>query len=352
MTGALVEEFCSRLVRGRGRSPRTADSYRDDLEHFQRFGGADLLSADRDRVRAFVAWMHDQGQAAATLRRRVAGLRAFYRHQVLQGRMAVNPALSIVLPRWRRKAPDVLYKDAMRELLSRLPPATDFRSARDRALVELLYGGGLRVDEVRTLCLDRLNLHDRMARVVGKGNKVRFVPLTARSAEALEAWLPYREAFLKTVRGGASEGHLFVSRFGRGMTTRAFQQSLENIGKRAGFSQRLHPHLFRHSYATHLLQGGAGLRDVQELLGHASIATTQIYTHLTRDDLRIELAKHPLAPNAGPTSAPEDPQIAGKGDGPGRVRLARAGASRAPGKSPVRPAAGRPSNPDRSPHET
>lgn len=299
MNDPRVRDFLRHLTGRRGMAPLTAKAYQEDLAAFADFQGGDPVPADLSAVRRWMAAMHEQGLSSATVSRRLSGLRAFCRYLVRHHGLASDPTAGLEPPRYRRKLPDVLWKEDMANLLSRLPPATDFQRARDRALVELLYGGGLRVGELRDLDLLHTHLADGTVRVKGKGGKTREVPLTPRSAEALRSYLPFRDQILKTYPRPA-ETRVFLSRRGKPLTTRTFQQDLKRIGIALGSRTSLHPHLLRHAYATHLVQGGAGLREVQELLGHASLGTTQIYTHLSREDLRHAIGKLPGPDGASP----------------------------------------------------
>lgn len=293
MTDPRVTDFLNHLVARAGLSKLTARSYGEDLKQFAAFQGGNPVPVDRKVVRSWAADMDRQGLKTATVQRRLSGLKAFCRYLTKKGLLDEDPTAFLHLPRLKRKIPNVLWKEDMGDLLGKLPPSEGFARARDRALVELLYGAGLRISELATLDLNHTHLDDGTLRVLGKGGKTREVPLTPRAIQAIKDYLPHRGLCLHQNRRSETEKALFVSRRGKSMSTRIFQQDLSRLGKQLGTRQHLHPHLFRHAYATHLLQGGADLREVQELLGHASIGTTQIYTHLAREDLRQAMSKLP-----------------------------------------------------------
>ncbi|MDZ4804280.1 MAG: tyrosine recombinase, partial [Candidatus Eisenbacteria bacterium] len=225
---------------------------------------------------------------------RVAALRSFYGFAVRGGLVRRDPAESLPGPRQGRRLPRVLTVDEARRLVT--APAGDAPPARrDRAMLELMYGLGLRVSELLELTLDRLDLESLFIRVVGKGSRERVLPLGGASAHALSAWLvDGREAMLR--KGGPAPPTIFINQRGGRLSRMGFWKILKGHARDAGVERDLHPHTLRHSFATHMLEGGADLRVVQELLGHASITTTQIYTQVDRDYLReVHRSFHPRA---------------------------------------------------------
>jgi len=255
---------------------------------------------DSQHVRAFAAHSHAGGLGARSIQRRLSAVRSFYNFLLREspreaargrrgGRISGNPAHEVRAPKARRHLPPTLDADQMARLLE--IPGGDVLSARDRALMELLYSSGLRLAELVSLDVTSVDLKDRVVQVLGKGRKSRIVPVGRTAATALRAWLKERALLAKP-----DERALFIARNGRRLGPRAVQLRVAQWARRQGLSQHVHPHLFRHSFASHLLESSGELRSVQELLGHADISTTQIYTHLDFQHLaRIYDATHPRA---------------------------------------------------------
>jgi integrase/recombinase XerD len=273
-------------------APRTVDAYRRDLADFCAWldGSPDAVTADQ--LAAYVASMRAAGLANTTIARRVAALRSFYRHQVLLGQRTDNPATEIELPRRRRTLPRTLSPGEAERLIEAATGTTP-RSLRDRALVELLYGAGLRVSEAVGLERNGVDLENRLVRTIGKGSKERVVPVGRQAVEALRRYLSRGRPYLDV----RHRPELFLNARGGGLTRAGAFLILRKLAETAGLEPgRVHPHLLRHSFATHLLEGGADLRSVQEMLGHADLATTELYTHVS-DRRRRELyfQAHPHA---------------------------------------------------------
>ncbi|HYM43482.1 MAG TPA: tyrosine recombinase XerC [Steroidobacteraceae bacterium] len=283
-------------------SAHTDVSYTRDLKALVGFCDAarlkDWSALDSAHIRSFAAHSHAGGLSPRSIQRRLSAVRSFYEFllreapaQSLRGgkRVRLNPALEVRAPKAPRRLPQTLDADQMARLLE-IPPGGGL-TARDRALMELLYSSGLRLAELVGLNLSDLDLRDRTVQVLGKGRKSRIVPVGRLALAALRAWLRERAALAP-----AAETALFVGRGGRRLGPRAIQQRVDYWAKRQGLGLHVHPHLFRHSFASHLLESGGELRGVQELLGHADISTTQIYTHLDFQHLaRIYDAAHPRA---------------------------------------------------------
>lgn len=283
-------------------SAHTDLSYTRDLKALVGFCDAarlkDWSALDSAHIRSFAAHSHAGGLSPRSIQRRLSAVRSFYEFllreapaQSLRGgkRVRLNPALEVRAPKAPRRLPQTLDADQMARLLE-IPPGGGL-TARDRALMELLYSSGLRLAELVGLNLSDLDLRDRTVQVLGKGRKSRIVPVGRLALAALRAWLRERAALAP-----AAETALFVGRGGRRLGPRAIQQRVDYWAKRQGLGLHVHPHLFRHSFASHLLESGGELRGVQELLGHADISTTQIYTHLDFQHLaRIYDAAHPRA---------------------------------------------------------
>ena len=273
-------------------APRTVDAYKRDLADFCRWLDGPPDDADADRLAEYVASMRAAGLAATTIARRVAALRGFYRHQVLLGVRGENPAAELELPRRRRTLPRTLSPGEAERLIEAAPGTTP-RSLRDRALVELLYGAGLRVSEAVGLERNGVDLERRLVRCIGKGSKERVVPVGREAVEALRRYLARGRPYLDK----RHRPELFLNAQGGALTRAGAFFILRRLAETAGLEPgRVHPHLLRHSFATHLLEGGADLRSVQEMLGHADLATTELYTHVS-DRRRRELyfQAHPHA---------------------------------------------------------
>jgi len=285
-------------------SGHTVAAYRRDLHTMIRFCERRKLTRwdalDNSQVRAFAAAEHAGGMAPRSIQRRLSALRSFYEFLLREGAVARNPAQDVRAPKTKKRLPHTLDVDQMARLL-------DFRvddslSSRDKAIMELFYSSGLRLSELVGLDLSAIDLKDRTVRVLGKGNKARIVPIGRHAIGALNKWLVQRAGLLKqrpdisSRRAGAPASPLFVGRTGRQLSVRAVQLRVDTWARRQGLALHVHPHMFRHSFATHLLESGSDLRGVQELLGHADISSTQIYTHLDFAHLAsVYDAAHPRA---------------------------------------------------------
>ena len=278
-------------------APRTVEAYRRDLAHLagwlERTGrGRSPATASADDLAAYVAQLRADGMAATTIARRLAAVRSFFRHQVLVGARDDNPAAQVELPKRRRALPRTLSPGEVERLLEAADGTTPL-ARRDRALVELLYGGGLRVSEAVGLDKNSVDLEHRFVRCIGKGNKERVVPIGREAVNALRRYLAHGRAHLER----QPRPELFLNARGGPLTRAGVFLILRKLAEKAGLEPgRVHPHLLRHSFATHLLEGGADLRAVQEMLGHADLATTELYTHVS-DRRRRELyfQAHPHA---------------------------------------------------------
>jgi integrase/recombinase XerD len=285
-----VEAFLA-LSRARLAS-RTVESYRRDLEQARAALDGPLGAASTDDLERYVAGLRAAGLAASTVARRVAALRSFYRHLQLLGTRIDNPAAALELPRRVRRLPRTLSAGEAERLVEAAAGAAP-TDLRDRALVELLYGAGLRVSEAVGLVRNGVDLEQRLVRCTGKGNKERIVPIGRPATEALRRYLARGRPFLDR----RNRRELLLNARGGPLTRAGAFLILRRLAAKAGLEpDRIHPHLLRHSFATHLLEGGADLRSVQEMLGHADLATTELYTHVT-DRRRRELyfQAHPHA---------------------------------------------------------
>jgi integrase/recombinase XerD len=274
------------------RAPRTVDAYRRDLLHLQGRLGRPVGSASTDDLRLYLAELRAEGLAPATISRRISATRSFFAHQVMLGVRTDNPAAELEAPRRRPKLPRTLSPRETERLIE-AAAGTQPRALRDAALVELLYGAGLRVSEAVSLERAGVDLDERLVRCTGKGNKERIVPIGRSATEALRRYLARGRPYLDR----RFRPELFLNAQGGGLTRAGAFLILRRLAEKAGLEAgRVHPHLLRHSFATHLLEGGADLRSVQEMLGHADLATTELYTHVT-DKRRREtyFSAHPHA---------------------------------------------------------
>ena len=273
-------------------APRTVEAYRRDLDTVRGWLGRPVSTASKDDLERYLAELRAQGLAPATVARRVASIRSLFRHLLLIGAATANPAAELELPRRSRRLPRALSPSEAERLIE-AAAGTSPRAFRDRALVELLYGAGLRVGEAVGLDKNGVDLDERLVRAVGKGGKERIVPIGREAIEALRRYLSRGRPHLD--RRHRSE--LFLNAQGGGLTRAGAFLILRRLAEKAGLEpERIHPHLLRHSFATHLLEGGADLRSVQEMLGHADLATTEIYTHVTNRRRReLYFQAHPHA---------------------------------------------------------
>jgi integrase/recombinase XerD len=274
------------------RAARTVDAYRRDLAALAAYLGKSPSVATLADLERYTAQLRADGLSGATIARRTAAARSFYRHQQLLGARDDNPAAAIKLPRRAKPLPKTLSPGEAERLIQ-AAAGTQPRALRDHALVELLYGAGLRVSEAVGLEKAGIDLDDRLVRVIGKGGKERVVPIGRHAAEALRRYLSRGRPYLDT----RHRPELFLNARGGALTRAGAFLILRKLAEKAGLDpHRVHPHLLRHSFATHLLEGGADLRSVQEMLGHADLSTTELYTHVT-DRRRRELyfRAHPHA---------------------------------------------------------
>ena len=287
-----IQRFLSYLSHERRYSPHTITNYQRDLKSVLAYCEKQDISTWQDlgeyQVRMFVAAGHRKGLSPRSLQRRLSTLRSFYRYLNREGEIKTNPALEVRAPKASKRLPRTMDVDMMGKLLEM--PHKDPLSVRDWAIMELLYSSGLRLAELVDLDMTDVDLSDRTVRVTGKGNKTRIVPLGRFAVEALAKWLGDRGS----MAGAGTEQAMFLSQQGRRISHRSVQSRVKLWARRQGLPVEVNPHLFRHSFASHLLESSGDLRGVQELLGHADISTTQIYTHLDFQHLaRIYDRSHP-----------------------------------------------------------
>lgn len=298
---SYLRRFVLHLGLERNLSDNTISSYETDLEQFIKFLRSQLgvrrlsiTNIDRLSIRHFLHHLKSRGVKGSTLRRKLAAIRCFTRYLCTRENLKVNPAASIRMPPMEKHLPSFLDVTEMEGLMD-LPRLTVFGGLRDRAILEVFYSTGMRLGELYALNVTDVDLFGEVVKVKGKGRKERLAPLGRMASKAVRAYLPERAAFLKA-RGRIEEMGLFVNKFGRRLTRRGIQVIVRSYLVRVSGVKQLSPHVLRHTFATHMLDRGADLRAVQELLGHASLSSTQIYTHVTTDRLkRIYDQAHPRA---------------------------------------------------------
>ncbi len=281
-----LELFDDFLNLEQGASPRTRDAYRRDIEKLAAFGVSKGIRTPRGLqhrlLREYVWHLKDQGLSAPSIRRNVSAVRTWFRFLLAEGVVQTDPSDRLETPRPSRELPDVLTAEEIEKIIL----AADQQSPsyyRDRAMIELAYGAGLRVSEWIAIHVKDLMFEDSLVRVFGKGSKERLVPVGRGAVSSVSLYL--RESRPRLERG-EGQGVLFLNAHGRPLSRMGAWKVLQGLVKRAGIKKHVTPHTLRHSFATHLLEGGADLRAVQEMLGHADISTTQVYTHVSRDYLR------------------------------------------------------------------
>jgi len=290
---AWIPRFLKHLSTERRLSAHTDSNYRRDLNLFagycERVHLDEWSTIDSQHVRSFASAEFRRGQSPRTIQRRLSALRSFFNYLLRESALKSNPAIEVQAPKAGKRLPQTIDADQMARLLSYR--TDDEVSVRDKAIMELFYSSGLRLSELVDLNLGDVDLRDRMVRVTGKGNKTRLVPVGRYAVDAISAWLKNRTALC-----APGEPALFVSRRGGRLAQRSIQARMEHCARKQGLGVHMHPHMFRHSFATHLLESSQDLRAVQELLGHANIATTQVYTHLDFQHLaKIYDKAHPRA---------------------------------------------------------
>ena len=291
-----VDDFLDYLLAARGVSPNTISAYRHDLDDYcaylQREHVELVSSAQRANIIAYLLDLERQGRSTATVARRLAALKSFYRFLKEKGAIERDPTTHLETPRLQKRLPQVLSEEEVGKLLAQ-PDRRTVTGRRDRAMLELLYATGLRVTELVSLNVSDLNFEGKYVRCVGKGSKERLIPVGSVALRAVREWL---DSGRSDLLHGRPERALFVNQRGHRLTRQGMWKILKQHAAAAGITKVITPHTLRHSFATHLLANGADLRSVQEMLGHADISTTQIYTHLTTARLKeVYDRAHPRA---------------------------------------------------------
>jgi len=287
-----LDRFGDFLTLEQGTSPRTLEAYRRDVERLVEYattkGAASPIDVTSRMLREFIYYLKDIGLSPASIRRGISAVRTYFKFLLADGVVARDPSERLETPKRWRTLPEVLSVDEIERLLA-APSLDDPLVFRDRAMLELAYGAGLRVSEWITLCVRDLILEEKLVRVFGKGSKERLVPIGRSAIAAVATYIREQRPKLEK---GQGKGVLFLNARGEPLTRMGAWKILRRYVDLAGIKKSVSPHTLRHSFATHLLEGGADLRAVQEMLGHADISTTQIYTHVDREYLRTVHRKY------------------------------------------------------------
>ncbi len=295
ITETTLQQFLQMLAQEKFYSPLTIRHYRHDLELFGEFLGvqqvADWEQAEYRHVSAFAAQQFRQGKKGSSIQRSLSAIRSFYQYLLRQGRVGKNPAQDVRAPKSEKKLPQTCDAEQIGQLLQHHVD-DDELTRRDLAMFELMYSSGLRLAELASLDLGSIDLRQRQLVVTGKGRKTRYLPVGSKAIDAVQRWLDVRRKFTRQ----ADEAALFLSRQGRRLSHRSIQSRLDRLIAQRAAGMKISPHVLRHSFATHMLESSADLRAVQELLGHADISTTQVYTHLDFQHLaQVYDQAHPRA---------------------------------------------------------
>lgn len=304
-----MEEYLDRYIRHleveRNLSPFTIRNYSTDILGFNDFLKREeiksLVDVDHSTIRNYLGQLMDNGTVRASISRKMSALRSFFRYLNHQGILTEDPVSRISGPKREKRLPSFLTSEEIISLLS-APDISTTQGIRDLAILELLYASGLRISEIASLNIGSVDMETRQVRVWGKGSKERMVLMGQPAALVLEKYLKYgREQLL----GQNTTDALFLNRYGNRIAERRIQYIIKKYAEKAGIKTRVYPHMLRHTFATHMLDGGADLRVVQELLGHSNLASTQIYTHVTRNQMRSRyLEAHPRSSESKKTSSP------------------------------------------------
>ena len=285
-----IKEFTDYLVAEKNASPHTLESYLNDISQFEGFlkesghagESSKIDSIDRLAIRSYLGFLYDKNFSASTMRRKLSTLSSFFRFLCREGYLQKNVVKSVPTPKMENKLPSFLSVDEMFRLID-LPDGEGFLVARDRAMLELFYSTGVRISELVSLKIEDIDRTAQVVKVLGKGGKERLLPFGKKCGEALDKYKKARSD--KVISTKDNNEHLFLNHRGKGISTRGVRKIIGKYVTTGNFPGKVSPHSIRHSFATHLLEGGADLRSIQELLGHSSISTTQKYTHLTIDKL-------------------------------------------------------------------
>ncbi|HJN99821.1 MAG TPA: tyrosine recombinase XerC [Nitrospinaceae bacterium] len=308
----LIEEFKKYLIGEKDASPNTVSAYLNDLTQFEAFlletGHAcnnseiQIDQVDRLALRSFMSRLYEKSNSGTSMGRKLSTLSSFFKFLCREGYIKTNVAKTIPVPKKINKLPSHLSVDEVFRLLE-LPKPESFPGTRDRAILEIFYGTGIRVSELVGLSPDDLKLEQRNVKVLGKGKKERILPLGKQSTEILKSYLQFRTKYIKNKKVEPAPSALFLNQRGQSISVRGVRKIISQYIRTNNFPENISPHSLRHTFATHMLEAGADLRAIQEMLGHASLSTTQKYTHLTIDQLTETYDKaHPRARKKSGTS--------------------------------------------------
>lgn len=308
----LIEEFKKYLIGEKDASPNTVSAYLNDLTQFEAFlletGHAcnnseiQIDQVDRLALRSFMSRLYEKSNSGTSMGRKLSTLSSFFKFLCREGYIKTNVAKTIPVPKKINKLPSHLSVDEVFRLLE-LPKPESFPGTRDRAILEIFYGTGIRVSELVGLSPDDLKLEQRNVKVLGKGKKERILPLGKQSTEILKSYLQFRAKYIKNKKVEPAPSALFLNQRGQSISVRGVRKIISQYIRTNNFPENISPHSLRHTFATHMLEAGADLRAIQEMLGHASLSTTQKYTHLTIDQLTETYDKaHPRARKKSGTS--------------------------------------------------
>lgn len=285
----LIEEYLNFLSVERGLSPNTVSAYQQDLDIYRRSFGGKLLTLKREDIGSHLLQLKHLGLSSTTVTRHLSAIKGFYRFLLNERKIKSDPTVGMRTPKVWHSLPSCLSFQEVMRILNQ-PDVTKKTGIRDRAILELLYATGMRISELTDLERNNLNMEVGYLRCIGKGSKERIVPVGSEAIKSTKLYLEKSRAHYAK----EEDKHLFVSRFGKGFSRQGLWKMVRKYALKARIKKEISPHTLRHSFATHLLEGGADLRSVQEMLGHASISTTQIYTHVDRARLkRIHTKYHP-----------------------------------------------------------
>lgn len=291
---SIIKGFQAYLKLERSVSANTSVAYVRDVALLESFleselGGKSLNQVDFSDLKEFIAWIHGRGMSASSQARILSGIKTFFHFLVLEGLLSDNPTTLLESPKLSRKLPDTLSIHEINSLIDVIDLSKP-EGMRNKAILEMLYGCGLRVSEVVDLKISNLFLDIELVKILGKGNKERLVPIGSEAAKFLQIWLQEVRVHLKIKPG--QEDWVFINNRGSSLSRVMVFLIIKGLATKIGLKKTISPHTFRHSFATHLLEGGADLRAVQEMLGHESITTTEIYTHLDRDYLKSTILQY------------------------------------------------------------
>lgn len=291
-----IQEYLEHLQYDHGYSPKTVESYKRDVEQFYKIifeQGVDITDVDVGIIRNYLSYLMMNGISKRSCQRKIAALRHYYSFLLKKGTVEDNPFIYLDPLKQEKRLPSVLYMEQIEGIFERNKERTDPLMWRDQAILELLYATGVRANEFITIRVRDIDLKRRTIRIMGKGRKERIVVFSQSSKETLEHYLnEVRPGIAGKNKYEFNNEYLFLNSNGKQLTVRGLQYILDDIEKKIGTNYGLHPHIFRHSFATHLLEGGADLRVIQELLGHESLNTTQIYTHVSEEQMIDQFQLH------------------------------------------------------------